>query len=451
MGEEDALLWRLERDPVLRSTTAAVAVLERAPPRDALRATLQRAACAIPRLRQRVLDLPPLLSTPIWVDDPHFDLDYHLRFVRAPGKGTLRELLDLAAPLAMQGFDAARPPWEFVVAEDLEGGRAGVVQKLHHAVTDGAAGMLLMQRVYHRDPDEAGDADSGGLPPAVPALRSAAEVVLGNLAAAPWRTLRRAGVALGAALHPLATARRVVDDGRSVVRSLGPALQPKSPLLRGRSTRYRFEALVVALPALRAAARAVGCRVNDAFLAALAGGFGRYHERHDAAVEELRVTLPINLRSGESATAAGNRIMLARLALPLAAGDAGRRMRAIRDRVAEERRQPALAYVEDVAAVLNRLPPALLGAAASPVTRSVDCVASCVPGLPAPLHLAGARVEALYAFGPTAGAATNVTLLSYGDEAFVTLNADPAAVPDPPLLRSCLEEGFDEVLALARA
>jgi hemerythrin-like domain-containing protein len=101
MGFADALLWRMEGDSLLRSTTAAVTLLERAPDRELLRETLTRATHAIPRLRQRVVDVPVALATPLWREDPDFDLDYHLRWLRAPGDRSLRTLLDLASSLAI--------------------------------------------------------------------------------------------------------------------------------------------------------------------------------------------------------------------------------------------------------------------------------------------------------------------------------------------------------------
>lgn len=153
MSSADALFWRLETDPLLRSTASAIALLDRAPDRELLREKLQRATRAVPRLRQRVVASPLRYATPVWETDPYFDLDYHLRWVRAPGDRSLRAVQDLAVPLAMQGFDRTRPLWEFTVVEDLQDGHAAVIQKMHHAVTDGAAGVMLMQRIYDLQPD----------------------------------------------------------------------------------------------------------------------------------------------------------------------------------------------------------------------------------------------------------------------------------------------------------
>jgi hypothetical protein len=116
MGFADALLWRMEGDPLLRATTVAVTVLERAPEPERLRRTLERASHEIPRLRQRVFDLPVALATPLWLDDPAFDLDYHLRWLRA-GRPLAPRGARPRRILAMQAFDRDRPLWEFFVVE----------------------------------------------------------------------------------------------------------------------------------------------------------------------------------------------------------------------------------------------------------------------------------------------------------------------------------------------
>jgi WS/DGAT/MGAT family acyltransferase len=430
----------MEGDPLLRATTAAVTVLAHPPDRERLRHTLERATRAIPRLRQRVVDWPLAFATPVWVDDASFDLDYHLRWLRAPGDRSLRGVLDLAASLAMQAFDRDRPLWEFFVVEDLEGGRAALVQKLHHAVMDGMAGVALMGRVYAAAGAKAQRAVRS--PEPVSALRIAAEVA-GERIASAGRGLRMATGALGAALR---APRHAAAELRALRASLDPTLRAESALLALRSPRCRFEAFEVSVAGLRAAASAHGGRLNDAFLAALAGGWRRYHEEHGHRPERLRAAVPISRRgAGPGAPLAGNHFDLARIEVPIAERDVGARVRAIRESVAREReRSPA--WLEAFAAVASRVPASALRPLLGRVSRGNDFVASCVPGPPQRLEVAGAPVESLHAFGPTAGSAANATLFSMGERAFVTLNVDPAAVPDPARLATCMQEGFEEVL-----
>ncbi|UCE85842.1 MAG: DUF1298 domain-containing protein [Deltaproteobacteria bacterium] len=452
MGDADALMWRVEEDPLLRSTAAAVTLLDHAPEKTALRTRLARATREIPRLRQHVVSPPSFLSNPVWSEDPYFDLDYHLRYVRAPRDGSFRSVLDLAASLAMQGFDRSRPLWEFVVVEDMAGGRAALIQKLHHAVTDGMAGLLLMQRLYETEPDlvvperppvEVSDRRPSG------ALRVGAEAFVRNLVRQPEVARRRAARLFGFALRPYSSTRRAVVDIASIARVYAPALRPLSPIMRERSTRYRFDTLSVPLEPLKSAARAAGCKLNDAFLAAVVGGWRRYHERHRVDPESLRVTMPINLRTGGGPTVAGNRFTVARFRVPLREPDPRRRMRAIRELVAAQRSEPGLGYAEDVAALLNRVPGGWTAELFAFLAKTNDFVASCVPGPAEPLYVAGARVASLFAFGPPAGAAANLTLFSYLGRANITINADPAAIPDHEALVGCMSEGFDEVLKVA--
>ena len=273
MSEQDALFWNLESEPLLRSTTAAITLLDAAPKRELLRARMQQAVADIPRLRQRVVELPGFVSRPIWVRDPYFDLDYHLRWVRAPGAGSLESVFDLAAVQAMTSFDRTRPLWEFMVVEGLDGGRAAVIQKLHHAVTDGVGGMLLMDRVYDREPDR---------PPLVAEEQQLPDEpepgVLGLMAEAVWRHARERPERLRARLNrwrrtarePFGTLRRTVSDAIQIGPALVPARRPMSPIATGRSSRYRYRGIAVDLETLKRAGRHHGCTINDAFLTALA-------------------------------------------------------------------------------------------------------------------------------------------------------------------------------------
>jgi WS/DGAT/MGAT family acyltransferase len=452
MSNWDTLLWRVEGDPVLRSTTAAVTLLEKPPRRDVLAARLRRATREIPRLRQRVVDLPLPISNPVWSEDPDFDLDYHLRWIRAPRDGSFRALLDHAASVAMQGFDRDRPLWEFVVAEDLEDGRAALIQKLHHSVTDGVAGVLLMQRVYDRRPDPSlpeEEPPTGGTGTPVGILGLTVGAVAARMARGPQTARRRAETLLRFAWHPLRSTRETVAGLSGLWPLLAVPAAPMSPIALQRSSRYRFEALCISLAELKRAAHAAGCKVNDAYLAAVCGGWRRYHEHHGAEVKELRLQLPISLRGAQSSDVAGNRLTLARIAIPVAMRDPRRRMRAIRRIVAAERARPSVDYAESFAGFINALPSAAVGGLLVRAATRIDFIASCVPGPEQPLYLAGARVDSIFPFGPTAGSAANLTLLSRAEVADVTINADPAAVPDHGVLRTCMEEGFAEVLQVA--
>src|SRR5205085_3714240 len=143
MSDADALMWTIEKDPLLRSTITAVAILDQSPDRERLTDSVDRATRFVPRLRQRVVSNSMSIAPPRWEFDPHYDLSYHLRWTKATGDGSLRAVLDTAQPIAMQGFDRARPLWEFVVVDGLADDRAAIIMKIHHAITDGVGAVKI--------------------------------------------------------------------------------------------------------------------------------------------------------------------------------------------------------------------------------------------------------------------------------------------------------------------
>jgi len=461
MSDSDALMWTIEKDAMLRSTITAVALLDRAPDRERVHRLFDRGSRIVPRLRQRVRANPLSIAPPRWEVDPHFDLDYHIRTVRAPGGGTLRDVLDLAQPIAMAGFDRARPLWEATVVEGLEGDRAALVLKVHHAVTDGVGSIKLALIMFELERDGASaHEDLPDEPEAV--VLNQAQRWLDAILHEQRRTLgivRRSasssvtGAALRAAgdlaRDPLGTAARVRDLAESVARLAAPATAPLSPLMTGRSLSVHFDTVTSSLADAKAAAHAAGCTLNDVFMAATAAGFARYHEELGAPTPALRVTMPINVRGAATEDLAGNAFVPARFPIPLDEPDPVARMQVLHELVAGQRGEPSLGLVEPLAGLLRRLPTSVSTGLFGAMLKGVDLVVSNVPGAPIPLYTAGSLVESLFAFGPMTGAAANLTLLSYEDRIGVGVNVDPAAVTEPERLIAAFRDGWDEVLALA--
>ena len=451
MSDADALMWTIEKDPLLRSTITSVAILDQAPDRALLGDIVERATRLVPRLRQRVVSNPVSVAPPRWEVDPNFNLDFHLRWLRAAGAGAMRDVLDLAQPIAMQGFDRARPLWEFNVVEGLADGKAALIVKLHHSITDGVGSIKIAMHLFDL---ERTPADRGELPEAPPVnVLNQRQRFLDALEHERRRQLgiaRRSagglsGAVTSAARDPRGTIERLADMVRSVGRMLAPATEPMSPLMKGRSLSVHFDTITLPLDELKTAAKRAGGKLNDAFVAAVAGGLRRYHDHHGVAVDALRMTMPINIRSDETADLAGNQFAPARFPVPMTIDDPVERMRAVHALVAGARGEPALALTEPLAALLYRLPTSVATGVFGSLLRGVDFVTSNVPGVPIPVFLAGARLESQFPFGPMSGAATNITLLSYLDELQIGVNVDTAAVPDPDVFLACLLEGFDEV------
>src|SRR6267154_1637075 len=153
MSAWEALMWRAEADPRTRSTGLLVEILDREPDWDRLVAAHDRVSQQIPRLRERAVEPLLPLFPPAWSPDPHFDLGYHLQRVRVPEPGTMRQLLDLAQGILARPLDKARPPWEVVLVEGLEDGRAGYLLKVHHSLSDGLGLMQLLTLAHSRTPE----------------------------------------------------------------------------------------------------------------------------------------------------------------------------------------------------------------------------------------------------------------------------------------------------------
>lgn len=457
MGDSDALMWRIERDPLLRSTILSIWLLDRPPDPHRLRATVERAAAVVPRLRQRICEDSLGVSPPRWEDDAHFEIDYHVRFSRVPGAGTLRHLLDMAAPVVMQAFDKDRPLWELHCVEGLERGRAAVLMKVHHAVSDGVGLVRMTEGLVERSRD----AGPGIAEPAAPARAEAqeqgelyhlAEAVLHRATTAFGRG-RRAATAVGKGItsfagHPLSTAGEVVETVESVLRLLRPVSEPLSPIWRRRSLALHLDVLELPLDDLLDVAHANACTLNDVFVAGVAGALSRHHVEAERPVKALRMSMPINLRHGEKGRHAGNQFVPARFAVPTNIDDPRKRMRAIHELVLRQRDEPSLAWMDEISAAINAFGEAAATQLTGSMMKALDFVTSNVPGPPFPVYLSGARIERMFPFGPPAGAAVNITLFSYDGIAHVGVNADRAAIGDCERLRYHLEQGFAEVLSV---
>jgi WS/DGAT/MGAT family acyltransferase len=452
MSDQDALMWSIEQDPLLRSTITGVTLLDRPPDRERLTEQIDRASRTVIRLRQRVVEAPFNIAPPEYVIDEHFDLAYHLRFQKAPGNGSLRDVLDFAGPFAMAGFDRARPLWEFVVLEGVEGGRAAMVQKIHHSLADGVGLMKISMAFLETERESR--VDFGPMPGVPPGDRpSVFDQVRSGIAYRAGRqvsTMASVPPRMTAlASRPLATAKGALRTTSSAVRMLRPVSEPMSPIMGGRSLSVHLDTLGASLPAMKSAAKLVDGRLNDAFLAGVSGGLARYHHKHGADVEQLRMTMPISVRPEGGAQVGGNQFVPARFSFPLSITDPVERMARMKVLVAQQRAEPALGLAGPISGIFNRLPIALTTAVFGGMLKAIDVVTTNVPGAPFPIYISGAHMLANYGFGPLSGAACNITLLSYVDDLHFGISTDPAAVPDPETFIDCLQAGITEIEELS--
>ncbi|RKT54508.1 wax ester/triacylglycerol synthase domain-containing protein [Saccharothrix australiensis] len=463
MNAVEAMFWRADTSAGLNANLIGMHLLDRSPDWDRLVAKHRWVSRVAPLLRSRPVEPPLRAGRPFWADDPHFEVERHLRRVRLPAPGSHRQLLDFAQALAMSAFPAGWPLWEAVLVEGVNGHGAAYLLKLHHSLTDGTGASQLVYLLT----DEEADPPLPELPP--PPGPGRARTNRGLLLAG--RLARTAGGAARAACRlPAARAARSaarLDGGprasvrardlRALLPLVPPTLLalaratvlpsiPPSPLLAGRSGRARFEMLDVPFEALRAAGKAAGGTFNDAYLAALAGGFDRYHRRFGTAVDAVPALLPISVRR-PGAMAGGNHLASSRFVLPTGERSLARRVRLIHDRVAAVRGGPTLHALRLLSRPITPLPPSWVAGVTMQLFRGNDLLASNFAGINRQVHLAGAKVTAIVPYAPLLCGAVSIALVSYQDRACLGITLDSAAVTEPDVFVACLREGFDEVIA----
>jgi WS/DGAT/MGAT family acyltransferase len=451
MSDSEGLMWRLEKDPHLSSAFAAVTILDKPPDFDRLLRRMDRAVRVVERLGQRVQPVPVNLSSPMWVDDPNFDLRYHVRHIALPKPGTIRQLLDLASLIVGDSFDRTRPLWQFVVVDGIRGGKSALIEKLHHTIADGEGSVKLSLQFldFERDapdppPLDPAELDDREPPPAAePNPDVLRDLFTGGLKM-PLGFVRQILDLLSDPTGIPEAGSAAVDTVRGVMSQLSDTEQARSPLWTERSLQRRIEVLRAPFGDTRAAAKRLGGTLNTAFLTAAAEAAGRYHRELGAPVEELRASMAISTRKDDSGS---NAFSLARMLVPTGDMPIAERFTWIQAAAGAAREASATASLETLAAVAATLPTSFITKLARQQAQTVDFATSNVRGAPVPLYLAGSQILQNYAVGPLAGVAYNLTLLSYNHSLDMGVNIDTAAVTQPELLRKCLEKAFADLVS----
>ncbi len=461
----EAIMWRAGQDAALRMTVGNLMILDQAPPRAALEERLAEVSAAVPRLRQRPDDSTGTRPRPVWIEDSEVHGSSHLKVMVAPAPGSQRQVFDLLALLEPQPFDPDRPPWDVTLIDGLEGGKAALYVRAHHAIADGPGGLALVSALL--DPQDESTPEDGAddLPtdePPADSSEALAETVVAGMS-----TRRRPGTvtvtvdltrAAGAAreaagrARDAATSARIVDPFQTVVRAFQRGLDaansvsqqavvvggPLSPLPQSRSAVNRFE--VISARGARASALALGGSRNDLLVAAAAAGLGAYHERLGLPTPELRLAMPAaRHRNGGPG---GNWFAPTRLVVPTAGEHSGPFFGVVAERLARARHEPAVPLSGSVAAAAAWLPSRALLPVLRAQARSVDFVATCFSGLRGSQALCGSRVEESYPFGPRLGCLMNITAFGNGDRLDVGVSLDPVTVTEPDALLECLSAAF---------
>ena len=411
----------------------------------------------VPRLRQRYLRVPFGLNHPVWVDDPAFDLDYHLRRVGCPSPGTMTELCELTCELYAHPLDHSRPLWQIWVIEGIEGGRIGVLLLIHHALTDGIGILRMLNNFWRTRSEEFEHPQPADWHPAP--LPSRWRLLSSGLYDLP----RVVAANLPGAIRGSLAGRRIVSAWRREGRTLPPTPgDPKypAPYAKRLSPRRTFAARSFQLSRIRAVGKLVGGTINDVFLATLAGAIRRLslEQLGEAPTAPMVATVPFALVPLKERTRDGNFSTACHTLLHTEIADPRQRLQACK-RSADTMK----AYFEatreaNLAAILNLLPPL--------VPKTVDrinemkgggllpfwnVVVSNVPGPRAPLQLGELKLEQWFSIGQiTHGATLNVTAWSYVDQFNLSVLSDPQVLDDAWRLVDHFETSLVELEAAAQ-
>ncbi len=427
---------------------AALMVFEGPPPGyEEFRAAIEQRLDLLPRYRQRVREVPLQVNAPVWVDDPHFQLDYHLRHIALPPPGGEVQLRTLTSHLLGQRLDLSRPMWEMWLIVGLEGDRWAILSKTHHSMVDGGAGRDMIAVLMDTEPDAPAPEPMQWQPeqePGTPALISSA---LTDRVREPLRTIDQLGAAARAprnfATQTAAQVAGTFKTGERLLHTEDFLVGPVGP-------HRRWTWVEMDLDIIKGIKDTLGGTVNDVLLTAITGGFRallleRGEELADTAT--IRTMVPVSVRAPGD-TGGGNAVSAVFTDLPVGEPDPVKCLGMIRSSMARIKRSPEALSIP---ALLNAAPfvsPSLLATAgrlaARVPQRSVGTVTTNVPGPQHPLYFMGRLMTGLIPFvplGPRVRAA--IAMMSYNGGVWAGISADYDAVPDVEQIA----EGMDATMA----
>ncbi|MBT8240663.1 MAG: DUF1298 domain-containing protein [Acidimicrobiia bacterium] len=444
MTEAEAMMWSIERDPWLAPSGGSITIYDKPLDFERFKAAVANAISEEPRLTKHVIDSAAPAATPHWEADDEFDIDWHVRRIGAPGDGSLQDLLDWTVVFLEDPYDRTRPLWQFVVLDGVEGGRGALAMKLHHVVADGSgfvrviSGFTDLER-DHRYPDPPEDL--------APAAEEEHHNGVGEFVTdALKRPLSAGRAVLDVLTHP----NKLVEFGREVetaLRATNDQLHPAgSQLWQNRSRKRHGEAISIPFDVARKTWKALDGKLNDFFVTGVVDGAFRYHQAQGIELERLHITFVVSTRQED--TKESNAFTPVPLYVPAGPMDVVERFTAIRDLLHAKREEvhgggPMAA----LAVVANLLPGSLVSNVTRTQASHIDIATSNLPGYLGNSYVAGAKTMHTYAFGPVAGTACNITLYTVAGSIDIGLHIDPVAIEDPGLLRQCVQDAFDDLMA----
>jgi len=441
----DALMWRTERPPANSWTGVVVMIFDSAPEWVRVVEAHEWAMHVVPRFAEKVVEPVIPVGPPVWTRDPNFDLSYHLRRVRLPEPGSMRQLLDIAQTQGVIPLDRNRPPWVGLFVEGLEGDRSAYILQAHHVLMDGGGATQLFGRLMGRKRES----HPGPLPEwakkrstftPVQAASSGISHLVKNIPAVAGKV----GAALAdATVHPV----RAAKYARSAARVIAPQSAPLPESFKGGPrTAWRFGVLECELTDLKKAGAAAGGKVNDAFVSAVLGGLREYYKSQGIDMPDIPISMPVSVRKDDQM--GGNQFTGAFFTAPAGTDDPAERIRQMRDRSQTVRNEPALDVMGSITPILNYAPSAVVTTALQQLTTSALITTSSWPGLTEPAYACGARFDKMFVFGPLPGTSMCAAMNSHVGTCCIGINVDGAAFPNIDSLWAAMQQGLDQVLAL---
>jgi len=410
----------------------------------------------IPRYRQ-VLARTPIENHPVWVDDQHFNIDYHVRHTALPRPGDETQLKALSGRIMAQQLDRSKPLWEMWVVEGLDGGdRFALITKVHHCMIDGMSSVDLLEVLLSPMPTDTIDPAPRWVPRPAPDRWDLLWGETRRRIAIPFDVVRGARSLLGSVRDPRsdlrATARAVRDALRSTFRQVSD-----TPLNKPIGPHRRFDWMRMELSAVKDVKNALGGTLNDIVLATVAGAVRRFLETRRVDVDAglaFRVMAPVSVRTGEERGTLGNRVSAWMVDLPIGERDPRVRLEKIREATAKLKDSKQALGAELLSRVGEWTPSTLLSLGSRMVTRALpfNLVVTNVPGPQVPLYLLGARMLDNFGQVPlTDYLGLGIVLFSYAGLLCWGFNADWDLVPDLKEFVAATEASFRELCEAAGA
>jgi diacylglycerol O-acyltransferase / wax synthase len=415
----------------------------------------------VPRFRQKLRAVPFGQGRPVWVDDPHFNLEYHVRATALPPPGSEQQLKNLASRVFAQQLDRTKPLWEIWLVQGLERGddsptegRFALLGKTHHALVDGVAGVDVTAVLFDTqpEPETPPATDSRWIPRPEPTAAQLLGEALIERATQPAEMARSARAALRA---PLALARRGAEALGAVGALARTGLAAPSTCLNVEiGPHRRYDWVRTDLDELKEIKNRLGGTVNDVVLAVVTGALRRFLEHRGEDIDELtlRAMVPVSVRRDEEFGETGNRVAAMMAPLPVYEADPVERLTIVRETLGDLKQSGQAVGAQVLTQLGGFAPPTVLAQAARLQSRQrfFNLVVTNVPGPQIPLYVLGRRLVDLFPLAPLARRqALCIAVMSYHGKMNFGLLGDFDAMPDLEVLARSIEESLDDLRAAA--